>query len=199
MNQAAHWFLFAVENDPHSRCGHGDQRCIVVSFTCPQRCKDTATGSCWRYRVLGWSFSVLVLNQSLSSIRLAAWCSRMDAAIGRSSAHIGVDATAGNAARRAVVSSLAIKVGLLQDGGCDPCSNGLQGLIDDQEHTRGMTEAAVTPCVDTWPNRPPTPNHDHMRLTEPGSGERRLGISTVGPEDSKHITRSPKACATHSG
>ena len=51
----------------------------------------------------------------------------MDAAIGSSSAHIGVDAIAGNAARRAVVSSLVIKVRLLQDGGCDPCSDGLQG------------------------------------------------------------------------
>lgn len=37
----------------------------------------------------------------------------MDAAIGSSSAHIGVEATAGNAARRAVVSRLVIKVGLL--------------------------------------------------------------------------------------
>ena len=35
----------------------------------------------------------------------------MDAAIGSSSAHIGVDATAGNAARRALVSSLVIKWG----------------------------------------------------------------------------------------
>lgn len=89
--------------------------------------------------------------------------------MGSSSAHIGVDATAGNAARRAVVSSLAIKVGLLQDGGCDPCSDGLQGLIEDLDNARGLTLMDHTPSLKTQVERPPTPPRSHAT---DGTGQR---------------------------